>query len=477
MVLLKNNGVLPLDLSSKKLLIIGPFAKTPRYQGSGSSKINPTMKDTLADILKTEYPFIDFEIYDDFSSVLTETGELTETVDAMLRDICHVIVMAGLPDVMESEGFDRTTLHLPETQNKVIDRLTKKRSDVIVCLSNGAPVTMPWIDQVGAVLETYLGGQAQAGATADLLFGKISPSGRLAETFYLDNKDCLADSNFPGHRMQVVYHESIFVGYRQTTSMNTPVLFPFGFGLSYATFEYKDLKVKETQSGFNVTVLVTNTSLISAKEVIQVYLEPKNSKITKPKRTLAQFAKVSLDANETKEVMLEIPMEAFMHFDLAKKQLVTEGGITHVQIAKNAHEILLETPITLPEDPDSSAIDPYPDDLSDLLEPAVFERLLEAPIPTPDTVFPYTVMSPLEDLKYRVLGRLILSIVDRTLKKRMTSSTDAVDLKMIDETKRSLPLKSLTSFAGIPPHQVKGLIHMLNHNYLKALWTLMTKKG
>ncbi len=477
MVLLKNNGVLPLKATKKKILIIGPFAKKPRYQGSGSSKINPTMVDTLDGILRTEYPMIDLTIIDDFENTLTERGDLIKSLEMMTDDMDHVIVMAGLPDVMESEGFDRTTLGLPEEQNKVIEALVKRLDDVIVVLSNGSPVTMPWIDSVGAVLETYLGGQAQAGATADILFGNVSPSGRLAETFYLDNKDCLADKNFPGDRMQVVYHESLFVGYRQTTTMNTPVLFPFGFGLSYATFEYSGLAVKRTDKEVLVTVSVTNTSAILAKEVIQVYLEPQNPSVTKAKRTLAQFDKVSLAPGETKEVTLKIPMDAFMHFDLNQHQMVTDGGITHIQIAKNAHEILLEAAITVPKDPYPMTPDPFPENLCDLLDQTVYERLLGTQIPTPDPIFPYTVISPLEDLKYRALGRMILRIVDRTLKQRMTSSTDAVDLKMIDETKRSLPLKSLTSFAGIPPHQVKGLIHLLNHRYLKALWTLMTKKG
>jgi hypothetical protein len=226
-----------------------------------------------------------------------------------------------------------------------------------------------------------------------------------------------------------------------------------------------------------VTLEVENTSATDGHDVIQVYVSPVNPSVLTPKRTLANFKKVSVPHGRSVFVPITLDPESFMIHDRIEDRLVTLGGKWSVEVSKDAHTPVFSSLVDVSADDRPT---PDPESLKtpeSLMDPDVFEAYMGHDIPDPDPVFPYTRMSPLEDLKHRLVGRMVLSVVDRTIRKRMTGSDSEADLKMIDETKRSLPLKSLTSFAGIKPHVVDAFIHILNRKPLKALLTLATKKG
>ena len=243
-VLLKNeNGILPLD-SGKKIALIGKYAASPRYQGGGSSHINSFKVESAMDVLKGMENVVYAQGYDDVQDV-TDERLLAEAVETA-KNADVAVIFAGLPDNFESEGYDRKHLRMPDCQNRLIEAVADVQPNVIVVLHNGAPVEMPWIGCVKAVLEAYLGGQAVGGAVANVLFGKVNPSGHLPETFPLRLQDTPCYLTYGGENDRSEYTEGVFVGYRYYISREMSVLFPFGHGLSYTTFEYSNLKIENS---------------------------------------------------------------------------------------------------------------------------------------------------------------------------------------------------------------------------------------
>lgn len=277
MVLLKNEDkILPLEKKGT-IAVIGEFAKKPRYQGGGSSHVNPTKLNSILEEIEASsgkqtnilfaqgYNLENDEVDD---NLINEAKEAASGADA-------VILFVGLPDRYESEGYDREHLRMPKNHNYLIDAIAEVNQNVVVVLSNGAPIEMPWIDRVKGLLEGYLGGQALGGAVADLLFGDANPSGKLAETFPKKLSHSPAFLNFPGEGDNVEYKEGIFVGYRYYEKKELEPLFPFGFGLSYSTFEYSNLTVSQKaikdSDTLTVTVNVKNTSNVAGQEIVQLY--------------------------------------------------------------------------------------------------------------------------------------------------------------------------------------------------------------
>ena len=320
MVLLKNdNNILPLDKNAK-IVFIGEFAERPRYQGAGSSQVNP-IKMTSALEAANEYTSITIckgyntNNCDDVDKVL-ENEAVSAAKDA---DVC--VLFIGLPPAYESEGFDRTHMRLPEGQNKLIEAVAAVNSNVVVVLHNGAPVEMPWIDKVSGVLEAYLGGQAGGGAVADILFGKANPCGKLAESFPKKLSDNPSYLYYFGERDVTEYREGVFIGYRYYDAKEMEVLFPFGYGLSYTSFEYSNLrlsasKIKDTET-LTVTADITNTGSREGKEVVQLYTgqKEKDDRLIRANKELKDFAKVSLAAGETKTVTFTLDKAAFAYYN------------------------------------------------------------------------------------------------------------------------------------------------------------------
>ena len=347
MVLLKNeDNILPIN-EVESIAVIGAFAKNPRYQGGGSSHINPTKLDSIYEELakvagdKTTLFFANGYALesDEVNEILIE-----EAVEAA-KQAKVAVIFAGLPERYESEGFDRKHLSIPDNHKILIEAVAEVQNNVIVVLSNGAPIEMPWLDRVKGVLEGYLGGQALGGAIADLLFGHTSPSGKLAETFpkkLMHNPSYL---NFPGDGETVEYREGIFVGYRHYDTRDVEPLFPFGYGLSYTSFEYSDLQVDKKQikddETITVTVKIKNTGSMTGKEVVQLYVRDVESTISRPEKELKGFEKVSLQPGEEKTVTFELGKRAFAYYNVKLKEWHVETGTFDLLVGTSSRNILL----------------------------------------------------------------------------------------------------------------------------------------
>lgn len=478
-VLLRNeDDILPLD-TNQKLAIIGDFANQPRYQGSGSSQINPTRLDHLATLVKTEYPNLDVIFargYDANQSTVDERliAEAVET--AGQADV--VIVLAGLTDVTEAEGFDRDTLSLSPGHDLLIERLSAVNQHVVVILSNGAPVAMPWLDKVKGVLECYLGGQAQAGALLDVLFGQTNPSGRLAETFPAAIEDVASHAFFPGHPRQVVYQEGLYVGYRYFSSAKVRPLFCFGYGLSYTHFGHHDLTVFRQDKTVKVTLIVSNDGKQAGKEVVQLYVAKTDPVAYQPAKALKAWRKIHLEPGERQTVSFVLEHDAFAYYEVETGRFEIEGGAYAIQIGRSVDDIVFASQIEI-----AGTHTPKPGpsrymNIEQGFAPRAedYEQLYGNPVPKPEKRRPYTRMSTLMDVNKTLIGKFIIRKIKHEMRKRIDSSKREVESKMIHELLSNLPLKTLTSFAGVSNHQVDGLIHLLNHRYRKAFKSFRKQK-
>ncbi|MEK3923985.1 MULTISPECIES: beta-glucosidase family protein [Paenibacillus] len=345
MVLLKNEeGILPLGREGE-VALIGAFARKPRFQGGGSSHINPTKVDDIVEemtqvagegVTFSYAPGYRIEADDVDETLMHEAVQAAQSADT-------AVVFVGLPDRYESEGYDRAHLRLPDNHIRLIEEIAKVQSRVVVVLSNGSPVEMPWLPQVQAVLEAYLGGQAVGGAIADLLYGEVNPSGKLAETFPAKLSHNPSYLNFPGEGDHVDYREGIFVGYRYYDKKELEPLFPFGYGLSYTTFEYADLKVDRTeltdQDEVNVQVRVTNTGDRAGKEIIQLYVSDVESTVIRPVRELKAFAKLALEPGESKVVSFTLNKRSFAYYNVNMKDWHVETGEFDIQVGSSSRDI------------------------------------------------------------------------------------------------------------------------------------------
>lgn len=349
-VLLKNeDNILPLNMS-KKIAVIGEFAKKSRYQGGGSSHVNPTKIENAYDnILKysNNVKYSDGFIVDSDEineNLLKEAVEVSKEADI-------VVLFLGLPERYESEGFDRVDMKLPNNQNILVEKILEVNKNVVVVLSIGSPVEMPWAKSVKGILNGYLLGQAGGSAIASILFGESSPSGKLSETFPIKLEDNPSYLDFPGSNDIVKYGEGIFVGYRYYDFKNMNVLFPFGHGLSYTKFEYTNLSTnKDTYNedeDINVVVKLKNIGNIKAKEVIQVYVQCVNSKVIRPIKELKAFEKVELDIGEEKEVLIKLNGNEFSYFNEKLGKFYVEEGEYEILVGSSSRDIRLEKRIKI----------------------------------------------------------------------------------------------------------------------------------
>lgn len=343
-VLLKNNdGVLPLTPGpagvGTAVAVIGELARTPRYQGAGSSQINPTRLDTALDELRAvagaELPFA--AGYCDDGAI---SEELTAEAVAAASAAETVLLFLGVPAALESEGFDRDDIELPAAQLALADAVIAANPRTVVVLSNGGVVRLSGLaDRVPAIVEGWLLGQAGGGAVADVLYGVVNPSGRLAETIPVRLADSPAYLDFPGEHSHVRYGEGLFVGYRWYDARDFEVSYPFGHGLSYTTFDYSDASVSADASGLAVRVTVTNSGDRAGAEVVQVYTSLPGSAVVRAPRELKGFAKVALDAGESREVEVLVRRADLGYWDTRVDRWVVEGGAYSVDVAASSRDI------------------------------------------------------------------------------------------------------------------------------------------
>jgi beta-glucosidase len=353
-VLLKNaavDGTPVLPLSSEAAaatVVIGEFARTPRYQGAGSSQVNPTRLDdaltALRDATGADLPFAaGFSVAGvEGSQDADDAALLAEAVDAA-RGAGTVLLFLGLPAPDESEGYDRTRMGLPANQVAVLQAVAEVNPRVVVVLANGSAVTVEWQDSVAAVLETWLGGQAGGSAVADLLLGVRNPSGRLAETIPHRVEDTPAFGNFPGDNGHVRYGEGVLIGYRWYDTRLVDVAYPFGHGLSYTTFDYSGAAAavsgEGASSSVEVTVTVTNTGPVAGAETVQVYVGDPDAAVLRPTRELKAFRKVALEPGESRTLTFTLDARDLSYWHPTLRRWVVGGGRTVVEVGASSRDI------------------------------------------------------------------------------------------------------------------------------------------
>ncbi len=435
MVLLKNDGILPLK-KGVRAAFIGVFAKTPRYQGGGSSHINSfrvtgalEAAEKMADLTYAEGYRLKEDVIDEV--LVAEAVEAAKSAEV-------AVIFAGLPDAFESEGYDRTHMRMPDSQNYLIHEVCKVQPNVVVVLHNGSPVEMPWAEEVSGILEAYLGGQGVGTAEVRILFGEANPCGKLAETIPYKLSDNPSYLNFPGDGETVAYREGIFVGYRYYDRKEMAVRYPFGYGLSYTEFSYSNLQLdkssmKDTDT-LTVSVDITNTGKRAGKEIVQLYVADRTGSADRPVRELKNFAKVSLEPGETKTVRMELNKRSFAWYNVKLHDWYAASGTYEIQIGKSSREIVLCDTVELTTD----------------------------------------VKVPMEIHKNTTVGQLLRNpdmaqVLQEALSEMMSTmgagggeaSTEAISPEMIRGMMESMPLRGLRSFAGMSEEALNRLVEKL----------------
>ncbi|MEO7752057.1 MAG: glycoside hydrolase family 3 C-terminal domain-containing protein [Terracoccus sp.] len=354
-VLLTNDGILPLE-RSQSVAVIGAFAKTPRFQGAGSSFINPTQLDSalgaiMAQAGEESIGYAAGFVLDDDADAGVLAERLVAEAAALAGSKDVAVVFLGLPDSRESEGFDRPDIELPVEQLKLLDAVVAENPRTVVVLSNGSVVRLgEVVDRAAAVVEGWLLGQAGGSATADVLYGDVNPSGRLAETIPVRLQDSPAFLDFPGERGHVRYGEGLFVGYRWYDARELDVAFPFGHGLSYTTFDYSGLSLTADEGGVDVTLTVTNTGSRDGREVVQAYVSLAESVVARAPQELKGFASVALAAGESREVTVRLRREDLAVWDVRVDRWVVEGGTYAVAVGASSRDLRVSGTVEVPGD-------------------------------------------------------------------------------------------------------------------------------
>ena len=358
-MLLQNNGS-ALPIKGGKTAVIGEMAVRPRYQGGGSSNvkaINVTKPlDEMSKYGDTEYARGYSLDNDKDYSLITEAARVAGECD-------RAVIICGLPESYESEGYDRKHIDLPDSQLKLIDEVVRKQPETIIVLCNGAPVTMPFVGKVKAILEAYLGGEGSGEAIADLLYGKANPCGKLAETFpqFLENNPSYG--NFPGENGTVNYSEGIYVGYRWYEKHKITPLFPFGYGLSYTTFRYDGIELSGSDIGENdeieVTVTLTNTGAVDGKEIVELYVRENAPVVSRPEKELKAFKKVFIKAGETEKVTMKLDRRCFAYWNEQAHDWKVRGGKFTVLVGGSSDNCPLSAEVNVNAEADVKPLSLY----------------------------------------------------------------------------------------------------------------------
>ena len=334
-VLLDNDGILPLKQGSR-VAIIGDFAKTPRYQGAGSSQVNPTAVDNLYDCLSDKVEITGYAKGYERTNPNPDAMLISEAV-SVAKNADTVLLCVGLEEILESEGVDRTHMNLSSSQMTLIEKVCEVNKEVVLVLFGGSPFVMPDRSLYRAAIHGYLGGQAGAGAMADAIVGIINPSGKLNESWPHSLEDNPSYPYYPSKERTSEYREGLYVGYRYYESAGVPVRYPFGYGLSYTSFEYSDIEAKADSVSFTVT----NTGSMGGAEVAQVYISCKNGRIYRPKKELCGFTKLYLNAGESRRVTVSLDKKAFAYYNVVDGKWDVEDADYDILVGASVSDIRL----------------------------------------------------------------------------------------------------------------------------------------
>lgn len=473
-VLLKNeNGALPLK-KSQNIAVIGRLAKVPRYQGAGSSHINATKIVSFTDALDANG--IKYEYADGYrmkgegycDSRLAKAIKTAKGKDA-------VVVFIGLTDAFESEGYDRNRLGIPAAHNELVEELCKVNDNVIVVLSAGAPILVKkWRNDVNAILNLYIGGQATGEAAYDVLYGNVNPSGKLAETFPVKNSDNIVSKYFPMGPRTCEYRESVYVGYRYFDKANKAVRYPFGYGLSYTKFEYSDIRLSADSitegTDLIVSCKIKNVGDVAGAEVVQLYVSDVESTIYRPVKELKGFKKVYLEVGEEKEVTFTLDSRAFAYYNVLINDWHIESGDFSIMIGASSRDIKLTATVNVTSlNPDAPVPDyrenaPYYYDLKgDEIPTEQFEAVYGDKMPdnSPFKKGELSACNSVGQCAVSPWGKFIHGMA--MFGARIIAST-AENPEMITNSVKDMPLRAATAMTGglVPEMSLIGLVDMVN---------------
>lgn len=468
-VLLKNDGVLPL-VPGVRVAVVGAFAREPRYQGAGSSKINPVVLDCAFDALVEAGVSCTYA-----PGYEAGTGETSEDLLATAIDTAAqadvAVVFVGLPDASESEGSDRVDMALPSGHDELVRRVCAANPHTIVVLQGGSPVELPWRESPRAILLSYLSGCQGGHATANLLLGQANPSGKLAETWPERLADTPCVDYYPERARQALYKESIYTGYRYYDTAGISVAYPFGHGLSYTTFSYHDLRaeVGEAADAFCVSCLVRNDGERVGKEAVQLYIAPIDCAVFRAAQELKAFAKVQLEPGEERRVCFALSRRAFAHFDSRSQSWEVEAGSYEIRIASSSRDIRLHAQVEVlgslkqPDGAPESYHFVQPGGFSN----TEFAALYGKPLPKVVVAMrPYTANATVGDLRASLVGRAVHYMLRRVLKLFMPGDTAAraeAELMVMDT-----PLRSL-AMSGVDMNIVGAAVDILNYRFIRGI--------
>ncbi|MBR2288225.1 MAG: glycoside hydrolase family 3 C-terminal domain-containing protein [Clostridia bacterium] len=472
-VLLKNDdNILPLKREAK-IALIGDFAETPRYQGAGSSLVNAYKVSQTTRIIQAEFPNATT-----FMPGFTREDKRDEAMEAAAVKIAGeaeiALVYLGLPEVFESEGLDRSHMHIPENQIRLLEAVAAVNPNTVVVFSGGSAVEMPWLSHCKALLWAGLGGQASAEALVKVLSGEVNPGGKLAETFPVAYEDLPVSHFYPGAERTSEYRENLFVGYRFTETADSAVTFPFGFGLSYTSFAYAGIHADEKQ----VTFELTNTGDVAGDEVVQVYVAKRDSALLRPVRELKGFARVTLAPGETKTVTIALDDKAFRYFNVGTNGWEIEGGTYQIEVGASVRDIRLcaevEVQGTSAQIPETAKADFLKVESLSALSDEKYAALLGRPIPAALYSRSELEMNDPLDQLYRAknpIARLGFKILDGQRKKSLAAGKPDLNILFIFNEPFRAVAKMLGG--GVTVKMAEAICFMCNGHWHRGLGRLI----
>ena len=487
-VLLKNGGMLPLA-REKKYFVCGELFEKMRYQGSGSSMINPTFLSTPKSAFDTHgiaYAYAKGYRENEIGADVTLIGEALEAC----KEYDEALVFAGLTDYAESEGADREHMHLPENQLALIEALIEAGKRITVVLYGGSPVELPFAERADAILDMYLPGQNGGEATYSLLFGEASPSGKLAETWPMAYADVPFGDSF-GKTGNEVYKESIFVGYRYYLTANKSVRYPLGYGLSYTSFTYENMSVQATEDGYLVSCDVTNTGAYDGTEVVQLYVGMTESALYRPLRELKGFTKLYLKAGETGRAEISVTRESLGIWDTEQARFALEGGAYRFELCSNCETVILSRAVSVEGERvcvtyENDVFDAYKNAALDKVTDGIFEKMSGVKISAIPPRTPIRVESRFSDMKATPLGKILYASVmsvakaDMRKAKKMPEGAErdnkikgAIFLRRILDS-NSIITMSMSAGASCPYNMAEMFVNLANGRIIGGLKCLCT---
>lgn len=474
MVLLKNeNSILPLK-KGQKIAVIGEMAKSPRFQGAGTSIVNTTKLDNAFDeLLKLGMDITYSQGYDKAKDEINE--EIVNTAINAAKKADIAVIFAGLTEGFEAEGYDRVNIEMPNSHNRLISEVAKANPNTVVVLAGGSVIHMPWINEIKAILNSGLGGQAGGSAVANILTGKVNPSGKTSETYPIRFSDNPTFNNYPGGPVTSEHSESVYIGYRYYDTANKNVFFPFGYGLSYTTFEYSDIKlssdhIKDTET-VSVSFKIKNTGRVDGAETAQIYVSDNESTVFRPVKELRAFEKVFLKAGEEKEITVKLSKRAFAFWNININDWFVETGKFDILVGASSRDIKLSATVTVESTvaaaiPDYRKTAPayYTADINKM-NGEQFKAIYGREIPSPeiDKTKKIDIYSCINDAGYTKWGGKIAKLI-KFIMVKMAGSDENGDGAMLAAMATQIPIRNFVqmSMGVFSPKMAEGLLNILN---------------